>query len=232
MFKSTKHLIASLAIGVLVAPAASADTISWATIANGGASGAIAAPSAGANAVSMTLSSPNPINGGGTNWMAWNPAKTWADGTVVANAPVNANSIVVLNGGSNGTNTLKFSEAVVNPVMAIYSLGGSGINASFVFDQTPTLVVGGPADGYGSPLVVSGNTVSGPNTTWGNNGTIQFIGTFTQLTWTNPQSESWYGFDVGIVNTAAAAVPEPASGALLLVGLLSAGFLSRRRRSA
>ena len=231
MFKSTKHLIASLAIGVLVAPAAWADTISWATIANGGASGVIAAPSAGANAVTMTLTSPSPLNGGGPNWINWMPTNVWADGTIVANAPVTANSIVVLNGGSTGTNTLKFSEAVVNPVMAIYSLGGSNTYASFVFDQTPTFVVGGAAGGGGKAITVSGKTVSGSGV-WGDSGTIQFIGTFTQLTWTNPQSESWYGFDVGIVNPAAAAVPEPASGALLLVGLLSAGFLSRRRRSA
>lgn len=164
-------------------------------------------------------------NGSGwsSSYPSYGPAGTWADGTVVANAPTGG--IVLLTGGNDSLNTITFSQAVTNPVFAIWSLGQGGINASFDFtNATPVFVAGGPSNEYsGQAITVSGNDVFGRE----GNGTVEFIGTFTSISWTNPTYEYWYGFNVGI---AAVAVPEPGSVGLMLAGLTLLGLA--RRRSA
>lgn len=155
---------------------------------------------------------------------SYNPDSTFADGVIVDNAPVAANNMRTLVGGSAAINTITFSTAVLNPVMAIWSLGQTGNPASFVFsDATPVLVSGGPNAEYGgSAITVTGNTINGVE----GNGTVQFLGSYTSISWTNPQFESYYGFDVGI----AGVVPEPAQYGMLLGGLALVGWMARRRR--
>jgi hypothetical protein len=164
-----------------------------------------------------------------TPYPSYTPAPTFADGTVVDNAPVAANGIIQLFGGNDHVNTVTFSTAVVDPVMAIWSLGQGGIDARFDFiGATPTFISGGPSAEYGgSPIVVAGNSVSGVE----GNGTVQFIGTYTSISWTNPVYENWYGFNVGIA-AVANPVPEPETYALMLAGLGVMGFMARRRRAA
>ena len=113
----------------------------------------------------------------------------------------------------------------MNPVFAIWSLGQGSIDASFVFNQTPTFVAGGPSLEYsGSAISVAANTVSGRE----GNGTVEFFGTFTSLSWTNPVNENWYGFDVGF--TSVAAVPEPSTWAMMILGFCGLGFMAHRKR--
>jgi hypothetical protein len=161
------------------------------------------------------------------NYPSYTPASTWADGVFVDNGPTASNGILQLTGGSDAVQTITFSRPVLDPVLAIWSLGQTGTPASFVFQNaTPIFVAGGPnAEHGGSPLNVSGSIVSGEEV----NGTIRFSGVYTSLSWTNPQAEYWYGFDVGVPSTPP--VPEPSSWALMLVG----GLLlcrSRGRRGA
>ena len=164
-----------------------------------------------------------------TPYPSYTPTSTFADGTIVNNAPVAANGIVQLFGGNTNLNTVTFSAAVVNPVMAIWSLGQGGINAQFAFtNATPIFVSGGPSAEYsGMPISVVGNTVFGSE----GNGTVQFLGTYTSISWTNPVYENWYGFDVGIASVANP-VPEPETYAMMLAGLGVVGFMARRRRRA
>ena len=173
--------------------------------------------------VTITFSGDN-AGGWSNGYPSYGPGTTWADGTVVANAPTGG--IVVLTGGNTNVNTVTFSQAVTNPVFAIWSLGQGGINASFNFiGATPVFVAGGPSNEYsGAPITVSGNDVFGRE----GNGTVEFIGTYTSLSWTNPTYEYWYGFNVGITGVAAA-VPEPASMGLMLAGLTLVGLARRRR---
>lgn len=155
---------------------------------------------------------------------SWEPVSTFSGGTV-DNAPPQSGGIIWLDGGTSTLSTISFSTPVVNPVMAIWSLGDFDTQASFVFsDNQPfTIQSGGPDIVYGgSSILVSGNTVYGSEVY----GTIQFQGTYSQLTWTNPQYEHWYGFTVG----APAAVPIPAAMWLFGSGLL--GLLGMVRRKA
>jgi len=171
-----------------------------------------------------------------SSYPSYTPTTTYADGTVVNNAPVSADGIIQLAGGNTNVNTVTFSKPVVNPVMAIWSLGSGGASAQFDFiNATPGLVSGGPSAEYGGKsITISGNDVFGAE----GNGTVQFIGTFSSLSWTNPAYEFWYGFDVGIAGVGSSGgssgVPEPSTLALFSIALLpfAAGLWRRSRRYA
>src|SRR4030095_12841236 len=63
------------------------------------------------------------VNGVGGN-TSWLPASTWSGGTVSNGPAPNRDNITLVGGAGTGVNTLTFSSAVVDPVMAIWSLGG------------------------------------------------------------------------------------------------------------
>lgn len=216
------HPIALAAL-IALATSAQAAPIDW----NTWSSSTAGSISTTGGPVGVAFASPNGNHVPG--YPSYTPTTTFADGTIVDNAPVAANGIMQLFGGSTALNTVTFATAVVNPVMAIWSLGQGGINAQFAFtNATPTFVSGGPSFEYvGSPISVGGNTVSGVE----GNGTVQFLGTYTSLSWTNPVFENWYGFNVGIASVANP-VPEPETYALMLAGLSVVGFMARRRRRA
>ncbi len=157
----------------------------------------------------------------------WTPTSTWADGTILSNGLTPNNNVMMIFGGTPTVNTLSFSQPVIDPVIAIWSLGSVVQGpASFVFTgYNPQLVVGGPSSEYGGgPLTLSGVTVSGLE----GNGSVQFLGTYTSISWTNPQFEDFYGFNVGILGV----VPEPSSYLLAALGAIGLWFARTRRRSA
>jgi hypothetical protein len=148
--------------------------------------------------------------------------RTTAVGGDVGNAPPQSGGILKLNGGAvqPPIDTITFSTAVTNPVFAIWSLGQGGIDASFNFNAPFTLQAGGPSLEYaGKAITASGDTVFGVE----GNGTIQFQGTFTQMRWTNPVFEDWYGFTVG--------VSEPGTWTMMILGFMGVGFMAYRRKN-
>ncbi|MBC7780997.1 MAG: hypothetical protein H7125_12935 [Proteobacteria bacterium] len=161
------------------------------------------------------------------NLVSWTPTSTWADGALIGNAPPRAGNMLVVRGGPNtGVNTIVFSQAITNPVFAIWSLGLFGTTASFDFDATPTFVAGGPnAEFGGAAISVAGQSVFGQT----GNGSVVFGGTFTSIAWTNTAED--YYFTVGI-NGGTQVIPVPAAAWLLGSGLMGLLAFSRRRKVA
>ena len=99
--------------------------------------------------------------------------------------------------GGTGTSTYKitFSVPVKDPVIAILSLGNPDTPAHYVFRQTPTLLSSGVGfyGGCADCLQVDGKTVIGTE----GHGVVQFIGTFSSISWTDADWENWHGIQVG-----------------------------------
>lgn len=219
----------ALVIGTLVFGASShAATIAWTdwTSATGGASGTASGSIALSPAISVTYA--GQTTGRLVNYPSWNPASTFSGGTV-SNAPPQADSSIGLTGGTAQVNTLSFSAPVTDPVMAIWSLGAPGNPATFNFTSAEPFALqsGGPSAEYGgTSITVSGSTVSGAE----GDGVVEFSGTFSSLTWTNPSFESYYAFTVGIAGAATTSVtPEPSSVILFLFGILLSVLVAVRR---
>jgi len=212
----------AIAMGLIACTSAHASLIDWNTWSSA-TSGNIAADS-----VTVSFSAGGSTDNLVSGYPTYTPTSTYADGTIVNNAPTSSNGIIQLTGGNRNINTITFSNPVVNPVMAIWSLGQGGIQARFDFiNATPTFVAGGPSAEYGgSPILVSGNSVLGNE----GNGTVQFIGTFTDISWLNPVYENWYGFNVGIAGVAPTIpAPEPSEIALFTLGLGIVGVMRKRK---
>jgi hypothetical protein len=216
-------IAAACSLGLMTARAARADTVSWATwenatSLNAGISPASSALATIASSPVVNVSYSGEVEQVVADYPSWQPPTSYAGGTV-GNAPPQSGGIVRLFGGDGtGTDTLTFSQAIVNPVMAIWSLGAGGNTAQFDFDDPFTIEAGGPSIEYGgSTITADGNVVYGAE----GNGTIQFDGTFTSLSWTTPVYENWYGFTVGIDGVSvplAGSFPMAALGLVSLVG--------------
>ena len=223
--KSLRSLLFSfivILLSILVAAPVSAGTIwtDWTSATNGNPGSAVGT----LNGVAVTYTGEIITYAtGGTAAGFWAPDSSFIGGTVTT-SPSIVGDLIGLQGSYTGINKITFNSPIVNPVLAIWSLGSPSNQASFVnFSQTPTFEAGGPNSQYGGgPITVLGNTVSGLE----GNGVVQFTGMFTTLTWTNT-SEFWYAFTVGTAE-GSTSVPEPTT--MLLFGLGLIGVLGIRRK--
>jgi hypothetical protein len=155
------------------------------------------------------------------------PTNSFVGGSI-SNPPPNSNSIKLF-GGTQQKQTINFSQAVVDPVIAIWSLGNPSSAAQFVFDQsTFTIEACGSNITFGGACISkSGNTVSGRE----GNGVIQFDGTYSSLSWINPILENYYAFTVGATSIppqppTPVSVPEPSN--ILGLGLVGLGLAATK----
>jgi len=214
----------------------SASTIDWTywTIATPSGS----APGTAQGSISglgITVSYTGEVLYGNRYYPSWMPTTSYVGGTV-GNQPPPSGAAINVKGAQGFTDTITFSSPVLNPVLAIWSLGNTLIpstEARFVFNASEpfTIEASGPSAEYG-PFSLSPGVgalyacLDNPNAVCGKegNGTVQLNGTFTSITWTNPVLESIYGFTVGVN------VPEPSTLLLLAGGLLAVGMRSRHKR--
>ena len=225
--------LSALLVGAVSVTPVHADTIAWTNWTLGTAGNPGSASGTIAGGVTVTYSGQT---SGLTTTPSWTPTSTFSGGTV-GNAPPSTASIA-LEGTAAGAvpimETITFSSPVVDPVFAIWSLGQTGITASFDFlSKSPepfTLISGGPSHEFaGSSITVNGQTVTGNE----GNGVIQFDGTFDTISFTTPNFENFYAFTVGEDATLTPSVPEPATLSLFGLGLaaipIGRKLLTRRR---
>ena len=208
-----RHVVATLAL-TLIAGTSHAGVIEWADWTS--ASGAGAQGTIGGVGVTFAGTLSFAQLGSGTNyWTEGNPAPYTGSATV-DNPPTPA-EMLAFNAAS--TNVLTFATPLLNPVMAIVSMGQPGFAVSYMFNQPFTVLSEGQGFWGDGSYAVSGNTLTG----WEMHGVIQFQGLVSQIGW-NSTAENWHGFTVG-----APADPVPEPGTMLLLGAGLLGLASKRR---
>lgn len=164
---------------------------------------------------------------GGTNYWTAPTGTSPYTSTAVDNAP--GTSDIVATSRAGVRQTITFSQAVQDPVMAIVSMGQPGLVVTYAFDQDFTILSQGR--GYWGGTTSSFTNPVGTNDLVGReaHGTIQFSGAVISISWVANPAEYWHGFTIGTEGLAA--VPEPSSLILSFLGLAGIAAATRRRKS-
>lgn len=222
-----KHILGKMvALGCIsLAQLASAGIITWTdwTSATTGAAGNAAGTLGSINLRYTGDVTFAQLGGPDTNYWTEGANFPYTGSAVVDNAPTPAEMIAM--SLANVTNTITFSQTVINPIMAIVSQGQYGLPVTYDFDSSFTVLSEGQGYwGDGFYTLGAGDTLTGYEL----HGVIQFNGAFDSISWTSAPGEYWHGFTFGLDGNKQE-VPEPAPLLLMGIGLLGLA-ISRRRR--
>lgn len=187
-------------------------------------------------------------NAAGVYWIDWQStnAGTLNDGSHSANVLMTGLSRSLVNGNGyyknypttynnlnpsdliqisgTGNINITFDTPVLDPYVAMVSVGQGGLPVSYSFD-TPFTVISSGWNQWG----YTGYSTSADNKTiYGKeyNGILKFNGIYTSLSFDIGPNENWHGFNIGVADVHP--TPEPAT--LLLLGSGLAGLLGARRK--
>ena len=207
-----------LSAGVLMSQSANAATVywtDWTQSTNNTATGVIDA--LGTSVVVNSSSSVDyhfvQTDGSGLNYYL--PSTPYISAEI-DNAP-STNDLIALNNG--GTETIVFSTAVVDPLIALVSWNGNTLEFN-----APIEIVSYDLGYWGSGTPILNSSGTGLYGDGDVHGVIRLKGTYNSISFTHT-SELWHGYTVGIT----AAVPEPETYGLMLAGLGLLGVAARRR---
>ena len=204
--------------------AATVDWADWTAASGGTASGTVQAGSA---SVGVTYGGVGysfaQVNNSGTNYFL--PSAPYISSTV-SNAPGTTDIIAL---SDSGTSTITFSQAVVNPLIALVSWNGAHVTFGGGADsQAYDIQYLSSGAGYWG----SGNYANPTATSFDGSGelhgVIELQGTYTSISFTDTTPENWHGFTVGF-ESIASSVPEAGESTLMLAGLLVIGAGLRRK---
>lgn len=125
-----------------------------------------------------------------------------------------------------GRVTINFDKAVIDPYIALVSVGQTNVHVSYTFNNplTPINVVSFGSNYWG----YNGYEIDGARFTGDEfNGILQLTGTFNSLAFDITPGEYWHGFNIGVANP----VPEPATMLLFGAGIAGLAGMARRKRS-
>src|SRR6202140_4201803 len=160
-------IVAISLFSAVAAKPASATSVDWTTWSSNSA-GTI-------GGLGITITYSGQMDGLSAGYPSWMPTSTFSGGTV-GNPPPSSGGMIRLMGGTTTMNMVTFSTPVVNPVMAIWSLGQTSITASFNFTASEpfTIESGGPSAEYGGSTIFACSGDSLAVCGAAGNGTIQF----------------------------------------------------------
>lgn len=193
----------------------------------------------GSSSVTVTYTNRQGISfydtGSGFDYWAYGVPSPYTS-AAVDNRPTNSDQIALQYAGSQ---TLRFSQSIANPVFAFISLNGNGYGFDRDFD---ILSVGDGVSagcGYWGCGTVTKNVINHGGGVFeyqliGSgepHGAIRFKGSFDTVTWNSLSNENWNGFTVGVQGTAVEVfgLPEPTGLALTGLALALAAGVRRRR---
>jgi len=233
--KRTMSIVGVVSLLLVFAASAAAGPISWVdwtAITPGSPGSATGTADVGGSFVDVTYSGEVVFGQRASGRFFWTHLSSYLS-SGVPNLPGTPGAIALI-GGNNLTNTITFSRPVVNPVLAVFSLGRPSVRVDYIFGEDFDILSSG--DGYfdtGS-MVKSGNAIL---TSHEGNGVIQFSGVHTAITFQVPQAENFGGFQVGIAGVQDPSddpteLPEPNSFGLVVLGgvsVLAHRIVYRRR---
>lgn len=159
--------------------------------------------------------------GTGINYWSQGTPAPYTGNPLISNAPTPREMVAM---SLVSTNTVTFSHAVKDPIMAIVSQGQPTKPVSYDFDAPFTVLSEGRGYwGDGTYTLSAGDVLTGYEL----HGAIQFIGTYSSISWSAAPGEYWHGMTFGLVNSP---VPEPSTLILLGSGLAAFGLWRSRRK--